>query len=100
MCRVDSRRRDSIKGDEEAENGNERSRLEDIDIPLERTRIAGKKQYERISKEVRHSPGLAELSKQLEEIYDQEESPSHEENIELPPSIQQVIDEALGKDES
>jgi predicted ATP-grasp superfamily ATP-dependent carboligase len=74
------------------------SKLEGIEIPLEKTRIAGKRQYERVSKEVRHSPSLTELSKQLEEIYDQEEGPSEEDTIELPPSIQQAIDEAFGKE--
>lgn len=72
--------------------------LEEIDIPLESTRTAGEKQYERISKEVRHSPGLAELSSQLEEIYDQEENSAGKDDIELPPSIQKAIDEALGKE--
>ena len=74
------------------------SKLEDIDIPIERTRNAGKKQYERITKEVNRSPELAELSRQLEEIFDQEESPETETSSELPPSIQQVIDEALGRE--
>jgi hypothetical protein len=74
------------------------SRLEDIDIPLEKTRIAGNKQYERVSKEVRHSSSLTELSKQLEEIYDQEEGPPEEDTVELPPNIQQAIDEAFGKE--
>src|SRR4030042_3410169 len=62
------------------------SKLEEIDIPLEKTRIAGNKQYERDSKKVRNSPSLTELSKQLEEIYDQEESPPEDDTIELPPS--------------
>jgi predicted ATP-grasp superfamily ATP-dependent carboligase len=74
------------------------SKLEGIDIPLEKTRTAGNKQYERVSKEVRQSPSLIELSKQLEEIYDQEEGPLEEDSIELPPSIQQAIDEAFGKE--
>ncbi len=74
------------------------SRLEGIDISLERTRIAGSKQYERVSKEVRHSPGLTELSKQLEEIYDQEEGSAEETTVELPPNIQKAIDEALGRE--
>jgi hypothetical protein len=74
------------------------SKLEGIDIQLEKTRIAGKKQYEKVSKEVRHSPSLTELSKQLEEIYDQEEGPQEGDTIELPPSIQQAIDEAFGKE--
>ncbi|MBN2240453.1 MAG: PAC2 family protein [Dehalococcoidales bacterium] len=74
------------------------SNIEDIDIPLERTRTAGKKQYESINKEVLQSPGLADLSKQLEEIYDQEEGLSGEESMELPPSIQKAIDEAFGKE--
>lgn len=74
------------------------SGLEDIDIPLEHTRTAGNKQYERVSKEVRHSPSLTELSKQLEEIYDQEEGPLEEDTVELPPSIQKAIDEAFGKE--
>jgi len=74
------------------------SKLEGIDISLEKTRIAGKKQYERVSKEVRHSPSLTELSRQLEEIYDQEEGSQEESTIELPPSIQQAIDEAFGKE--
>lgn len=74
------------------------SRLEQIDIPLERTRTAGKKQYESISKEVLQSPSLAELSRQLEDIYDQEEGPVKEDGTELPPNIQQAIDEAFGKE--
>ena len=74
------------------------SRLEEIDIPLERTRTAGKKQYDSISKEVLQSPGLADLSRQLEEIYDQEEGPATEESTELPPNIQKAIDEAFGKE--
>ncbi|UCD08842.1 MAG: PAC2 family protein [Dehalococcoidales bacterium] len=74
------------------------SKLEGIDIPLEKTRTAGNKQYERVSKEVRNSPSLTELSRQLEEIYDQEEGPSEEDTVELPPSIQQAIDEAFGKE--
>jgi hypothetical protein len=74
------------------------SKLERIDIPLEKTRTAGNKQYERVSKEVQQSPSLTELSKQLEEIYDQEEGPPEEDSVELPPSIQQAIDEAFGKE--
>lgn len=74
------------------------SRLEDIEMPLEKTRIAGKRQYDRISKEIRHTPGLAELSRQLEDVYDQEENPLEPETIELPPNIQKAIDEAFGRD--
>ena len=74
------------------------SKLEGINIPLEKTRIAGKKQYDRVSKEVRQSSSLTELSKQLEEIYDQEEGHPEEDTVELPPSIQQAIDEAFGKE--
>jgi predicted ATP-grasp superfamily ATP-dependent carboligase len=74
------------------------SKLEGINIPLEKTRIAGKKQYDRVSKEVRQSSSLIELSKQLEEIYDQEEGHPEEDTVELPPSIQQAIDEAFGKE--
>ncbi|HEY95783.1 MAG TPA: PAC2 family protein [Dehalococcoidia bacterium] len=74
------------------------SKLEGINIPLEKTRIAGNRQYERVSKEIKHSPSLTELSKQLEEIYDQEEGTLEEDTIELPPSIQQAIDEAFGKE--
>jgi len=74
------------------------ARLEEIDIPLERTRITGKKQYEKINKEVMQSSSISELSRQLEEIYDQEEGDSSEGATELPPSIQKAIDEAFGKE--
>ncbi len=74
------------------------AKLENIDIPLERTRTAGRKQYEHINKEILASASLTELSRQLEEIYDQEEGHPGEESIELPPSIQKAIDEAFDKD--
>jgi hypothetical protein len=74
------------------------SSIEDLDIPLEHTRNAGRKQYQRITKEVNHSPELTELSRQLEEIYDQEEGVDTESPSELPPSIQQAIDEAFGRE--
>jgi hypothetical protein len=74
------------------------AKLENIDIPLERTRTAGRKQYEHINKEILASASLTELSRQLEEIYDQEEGHPGEEAIELPPSIQKAIDEAFDKD--
>ncbi len=74
------------------------SKLEDINIPLEKIKTTGKKQYDRVTKEVQHSPSLTELTRQLEEIYDQEEGSPEEDTIELPPSIQQAIDEAFGKE--
>jgi hypothetical protein len=76
--------------------------LEGIDIPLDGLRTKGRRQYERVGREVRHSQSLMELSKQLEEIYDQEEGPAGEEEpsepVELPPNIQKAIDEALGRE--
>ncbi len=74
------------------------SRLEEIDIPLERLRSAGKRQYDRINKEVSQSQSLLSLSKELEEIYDQDEEKIVDETIQLPPNIQKAIDEALGKE--
>jgi len=74
------------------------SKLEGIDIPLERLESAGKQQYDRVDKEVRLSPSLTALSKELENIYDQgEEKTEEEEMIRLPPNIQKAIDEAFGK---
>ncbi len=74
------------------------AKLENLDIPLERTRIAGRKQYDKINKEVAQSSSLTELSKQLEELYDNEEGSPSQEVTELPPSIQKAIDEAFGRD--
>jgi predicted ATP-grasp superfamily ATP-dependent carboligase len=74
------------------------SRLEEIDIPLDRIRSAGKRQYDRINKEVNQSQSLLNLSKELEEIYDQDEETVVDESVQLPPNIQKAIDEALGKE--
>jgi proteasome assembly chaperone (PAC2) family protein len=74
------------------------SKLEGIEIPLERLESAGKRQYGRVDKEVHQSQSLTKLSKELEIIYDQdEETPKEEGTPQLPPNIQKAIDEAFGK---
>ncbi len=72
------------------------SKLEGIEIPLDRLEFAGKQQYDRVTKEVHLSQSITALSKELENIYDQEEE-TGEEMSQLPPSIQKAIDEAFGK---
>lgn len=74
------------------------SKLEGIDIPLERLESAGKQQYDTVTKEVHLSQRLTALSKELENIYDQgEEKAKEDEMTQLPPNIQRAIDEAFGK---
>ncbi|MFC1977233.1 PAC2 family protein [Chloroflexota bacterium] len=73
------------------------SKLEAIDIPLDRIKSEGKRQYERVNREVNLSQSLTTLSKELENLYDQEEEKTEEETKQLPPNIQKAIDEAFGK---
>ncbi len=73
------------------------SKLEGIEIPLDRFEIAGKEQYEIVTKEVHLSRRLTAFSKELENIYDQREEITEEEMTQLPPNIQKAIDEAFGK---
>jgi len=73
------------------------SKLEGIEIPLDHFESAGKQQYDRVTKEMHLSQDLAALSKELENIYDQEEENTEEEMGQLPPHIQKAIDEAFGK---
>jgi len=72
------------------------SKLEGIEIPLDRIESAGKQQYDRINREVNTSQSLSALSKELENLYDQEEE-TEGEITELPPNIQKAIDEAFGR---
>ncbi|MFC2010398.1 PAC2 family protein [Chloroflexota bacterium] len=74
------------------------SKLEAIEIPLDRIKSKGKRQYEKVNREVNLSQGLITLSKELEDIYDQEEEKTQEDMIQLPPNIQKAIDEAFGRD--
>lgn len=74
------------------------SKLEHIDIPLDRIRSAGKRQYDRINREVNQSQSLISLSKELEEIYDRDEEKAEDHTTTLPPNIQKAIDEALGRE--
>lgn len=74
------------------------SKLEGIDIPLDRFNSDGKQQYDRVTEEVHLSQVLPALLKELENIYDHEEEKTKEEEMtQLPPNIQKAIDEALGK---
>jgi len=74
------------------------SKIEGIEIPLDRLESDGKQQYDEVTKEVHLSQSLTALSKELENIYDQEEEKTKEEEMtRLPPSIQKAIDEAFGK---
>ena len=73
------------------------SKLEGIEIPLDRFEIAGKEQYEIVTKEVHLSRRLTAFSKELEDIYDQREEMTEEEMTQLPPNIQKAIDEAFDK---
>jgi len=73
------------------------SKLEGIDIPLEHFKSAGKRQYDRVTKEVHLSQSVMAFSKELENLYDQEEENALEEMIQLPPNIQKAIDEAFDK---
>ena len=73
------------------------SKLEGIEIPLDRFETAGKQQYDKVTKEVHLSQRLTALSKELEHIYDQDEEKTEEEMPQLPPNIQKAIDEAFGK---
>jgi len=74
------------------------SKLENIDIPIDGIRSAGKRQYDRINREVNQSQNLISLSKELEEIYDRDEEKAKDNNTTLPPNIQKAIDEALGRE--
>ncbi len=73
------------------------SKLEGIEIPLDRFESVGKQQYDRVTKEVHLSQSLTAFSKELENIYDQEEEKTGEEMTQLPPNIQKAIDEAFDK---
>ncbi len=73
------------------------SKLEAIEIPLDRIKAKGKRQYERVNKEVDLSQNLIALLKEMENIYDREEEKTEEEMKPLPPNIQKAIDEAFGK---
>ncbi len=74
------------------------SKLEGIEIPLDHFESAGKKQYERVTKELNRSQSLTAFSKELENIYDRQEEEINEEDMtQLPPNIQKAIDEAFGK---
>ncbi len=68
------------------------SQLEAIEIPLDRIKSKGKRQYEKVNREVNLSQSLTTLLKEMENTYDHEE-----EMRPLPPSIQKAIDEAFGK---
>ena len=74
------------------------SKIEGIEIPLERFKSTGKRQYDTVNKEVHQSTSLTSITNQLENIYDQESEKAEDEITRLPPSIQKAIDEALGKD--
>ena len=73
------------------------SKLEGIEIPLDRFESAGKQQYDKVTKEVHRSRHLTTLSHELENIYDQREEETGEEMTQLPPSIPKAIDEAFDK---
>ncbi|MFC2073124.1 PAC2 family protein [Chloroflexota bacterium] len=74
------------------------SKLEVIEIPLDRFESAGKQQYEGVTNEVHRSRRLTALSNELENIYDREVAEkTGEEMTQLPPNIQKAIDEAFGK---
>ena len=74
------------------------SRLESIDIRLDRLESRGKRQYRQVNREVNLSQSLSTLSRELEELYDQEEEKIKEDVVQLPPNIQKAIDEAFGKE--
>jgi len=73
------------------------SKLEGIEIPLDRFESAGKRQYDKVTKEVHLSQSIMAFSKELENIYDREEESIVEEVTQLPPNIQKAIDEAFDK---
>ncbi|MFC1954830.1 PAC2 family protein, partial [Chloroflexota bacterium] len=73
------------------------SKLEGIEIPLGHFESSGKRQYDRVTKEVHLSQSIMAFSKELENIYDQEEETDGEEVTQLPPNIQKAIDEAFDK---
>ncbi|MFC2010911.1 PAC2 family protein [Chloroflexota bacterium] len=74
------------------------SKLEGIEIPLDRFESAGKRQYDKVTEEVNRSRRLTSLSNELENMYDQrEEEGTGEETTQLPPNIQKAIDEAFNK---
>ena len=50
-----------------------------------------------MTEEVQRSQKLTAFSKELENIYDQEEEKTGEEMTQLPPNIQKAIDEAFDK---
>jgi hypothetical protein len=71
------------------------AKLESLEVPLNRFRIAGKRQYDNVSAEVRLSDKLASLVRELESNYDQDEAAEKlgDQKTELPPSIQKAINE-------
>ena len=75
------------------------SKLEGLDIPLDRFEAVGKQQYDTVTTEVHVSKKLSALVSELENKYDQEETRERQEEIktQLPPSIQKAINEILGK---
>jgi predicted ATP-grasp superfamily ATP-dependent carboligase len=74
------------------------SELEAINIPLDTIEPRGKGQYRQVTREVNRSQDLTALSKELEELYDQEEEKKQKETTHLPLNIQKAIDEALGRE--
>ena len=73
------------------------SKIEGIEIPLERFKSTGKRQYDTVNKEVHRSTSLTSITKELENIYDQESEKAEDEITRLPPSIQKAIDEAFDR---
>ncbi len=74
------------------------SKLEGIEIPLDRFESAGRQQYDKVTEEVHRSRRLTAWSNELENIYDREvEEKTGEEMTQLPTNIQKAIDEAFGK---
>ncbi len=74
------------------------SKLEGLEIQLDRFEALGRQQYDRVTREMNTSKKLSTIVSELENEYDQEEANERKEETktELPPSIQKAIDEILG----
>ncbi len=74
------------------------SKLEGLEIPLNRLEAWGKRQYDGVTREVHMSEKMSTMVSELENQYDQEEAREKEEvETQLPPSIQKAINEILDK---
>lgn len=75
------------------------SKLEGLEIPLNRFEALGNQQYDGVTREVRMSKKLSAMVSELENKYDEEEDIEKKEEIktQLPPSIQKAINEILGE---